>query len=132
MDSVLHWLSMTRIKATSIWINCILLGIIQFSGCSSAVFTPPRDLPDDRRTIAEPEYREIFLVQDAFEYSVRMQTERIFDISRYIRLLAGRPKQSFNVNAFAEVNDSSWFTNRNASHPLSPEEAARGPNQGSS
>lgn len=130
MDLDLPLQSMTKTKAISTWISSSLLALILLGSCSSAkFFVPPATLPDDRQNIREPEYRPLPLVEDAFEYSIRKQTERIFDLSRYFRWIAGRPKQSFNVNPFDEVNDSSWFTNRNAREPMPLDAVSRGPNQ---
>jgi len=38
------------------------------------------------------------------------------------------PGEAINVNSLGEVPDSSWFTNRIGMYPMTPEEAAKGPN----
>jgi hypothetical protein len=118
---------MRRKRQTSGWISAALLLLLGW-GCSSReLFTPPLILPDDRRDIPAPRYRKLKDIHNTFDYSLDEQSASIFDLSFYIRAALGRPKQSLNVNAFGEVDDSSWFTNRNALTPLSPSVVARGP-----
>ena len=101
-------------------------------GCSSTkLFNPTVVLPDDRRDIPAPKYRELKDVYNTFDYSLDEQSASIFDLSFHVRSVLGRPKQSMNVDAFGKVADSSWFTNRNGLTRLSPEAAARGPAIGS-
>jgi hypothetical protein len=114
------------------WTSAVLLVLLTMAGCSTAkLFDPPHVLPDDRRDISAPEYRGRREIYSSFDYSLDEQSASIFDFSFYIRAALGRPKQSLNVDAFGEVSDSSWFTNRNGLVPLSPEAAARGPATGS-
>lgn len=108
-----------------------LIGIFLLAACASnSRYLPPRILPDDRMDIPKPKLQEILIIEDSFEYAILQPTQRAFDFSRQLRRLAGKPRQALNVDAFGEVADSSWFTNRNGSRLLSLEEIARGPNKG--
>ena len=104
----------------------ILLGCIL--ACSSGHrFVPPPPLPDDRQHIEEPKERDYNHVSDSFDKQFTKQIEQSFDLSRQLRHLFGKPKQAFNINAFDEVPNSSWFTNRNAMKKMTLDEIARGP-----
>ncbi len=106
---------------TSVLFCCII------SCSSSHRFIPPQPLPDDRQHIGEPEERNYNLVSDSFNKQFTMQLQQSFDLSRQLRHLFGKPKQAFNVDAFDEVPNSSWFTNRNAMKKMSIEKISRGP-----
>ena len=110
------------------WLAPMLL--ILSSGCAgNRVFVAPEPIPDDRYTVPQPEFRKAPNdFADGFDKQFTLQGEHFFDLSRHLRRLAGRPKEAYNVNAFDEVPNSSWFTNRNAHRRMSIEEIARGPN----
>ncbi len=111
-----------------------LLGIVctlWLLGCASPwKYAPPQVLPDDRMDIPEPEPRGTTIGQDTFEYAVKVPTQRFFDLSRHIRSLSGNRIEALNVDAFGEVRDSSWFTNRNTRQRVSLQEISQGPNLG--
>ncbi|MCG8603631.1 hypothetical protein MJD09_01345 [bacterium] len=91
-------------------------------------FRAPEPLWDDREHLNEiPEEREIDLLEYSFDRQIPDQIEQGFDLSRQFRNVLGKRKQAFNVDAFDEVANSSWFTNRNAVRPVSLDEFARGP-----
>ncbi|MGB2963137.1 MAG: hypothetical protein WBB69_04040, partial [Anaerolineales bacterium] len=109
----------------------LTLLLMIMTGCSTSHrFQSPQVLPDDRKDIPQPEPRVIYIAEDTFEYGFMRPTERVFDLSRYLRNLAGKPKQALNVNAFDGVSNSSWFTNRNALQPMTLEKIRRGPTTG--
>ncbi|MBD3168597.1 MAG: hypothetical protein GF307_03870 [candidate division Zixibacteria bacterium] len=112
----------------SILLTATFIPIILGGCASSGHFHIPPPIPDDRRDIPEPEYRDYNLLADGFEQSFTRQGKQAFDFARQLRFLTGNPKQAFNFNAFGEVNNSSWFTNRNAFKQLSTAEIKRGPN----
>jgi len=110
----------------------ILIAAIWVTGCGgSRQFVPPPPLPDDRRHIPEPEFRKYNYVADAFDKQFTDQLEQSMDLSRQFRHLFGKPKPAYNVDAFDEVPNSSWFTNRNASQKMILEDIAGGPNTSS-
>lgn len=111
----------------------LMLSLLWQIGCSSqdTRFTPPEPVPDDRLDVPRPESRDIPVYEDYFDRMTWERLDNVFDTARHFRSLTGQPKQAFNANAFDDVDDSSWFTNRNARTPLSLEEIKRGPNQGS-
>jgi len=100
--------------------------------CTSAVTYQdvPAPFPDDRQSIPAPEYRKIVLQQDAFEKTVSRQASEFFDLARQFRRWTGNKKESFNTNAFDEVNNSSWFTNRHHISRMSAAEIERGATTG--
>ena len=107
----------------------VLIGLT--TGCgSSGKFRIPEPVPNDQRAGPEPESRDINIIADGFDQQFIVQIEQSFDLSRQLRNLFGRPKRSINVDAFGEVINSSWFTNRNSLKRVSIEEIARGPNSG--
>ncbi len=111
----------------------MLIGLTCFlwlSGCAVQKYKPPQIMPDDTRDIPEPEARDTTLAQDIFESEVVFPTARIFDFSRHLRSLSGNRRESMNVDAYGEVADSSWFTNRHAQKPMPLDEIARGPDRG--
>ena len=79
----------------------------------------------DRKPIPEPPAHEPNPYFDFIDNSIFEQVEAWFDIPRHVRWLAGTPKQAVNIDAFDEVGNSSWFTNRALT--LTQEEALRGP-----
>lgn len=90
----------------------------------------PKPAPYDMHNVQEPAYREINYLGDGFEKQVIDEIADIFDIHGHYRNIANNPKQAKNLNAFDEVENSSWFTNRNAFKQMTVEEIARGPDTG--
>lgn len=116
-----------RIRIGRILLCCSV--VLCLAGCATPWrYEPPQVLPDDRQDIPEPEPRGTTLGQDTFEYAVKIPTRRFFDLARHIRSLSGNRIQALNVDAFDDVQDSSWFTHRNDKHRMSLEEISRGPN----
>ncbi len=106
----------------------VLFGIL---GCSSRhVLTVPEPVPDDRRTIERPGSQHFNELGDAFDQLIIRQGEQLLDMSRGFRHMTNRLHQSMNINAFDEVENSSWFTNRNAHQRMSIEDLNQGPNTG--
>ncbi|UCC81073.1 MAG: hypothetical protein JSW64_06865 [Candidatus Zixiibacteriota bacterium] len=110
-----------------------LIFLIVIVSCSGpARFIPPPPLPDDRNHVpASPESKKINTIFDSIDKVTAQQLKESLDIARQLRNLSGSPKEALNVNAFGEVPNSSWFTNRNATTQMSIEEILRGPDKGS-
>lgn len=70
------------------------------------------------RVVCAPDTYESSFVWDAADNSVFRPISKVFQVDAY--------GEAENVNAFDEVPDSSWFTNRIGVRALSPAEAARG------
>jgi hypothetical protein len=85
----------------------------------------------DMKNIPEPKERPSGYYDAFFKGQVIEGTKQMLDVPRWVRLAAGHPKQSTNVNALDEVPDSSWYTNRHRVHRLSADELRQGPNTGS-
>lgn len=107
---------------------CFLLMLIVIFSCSgNQSFRKPQPVPDDREQIPQPGERKINAYGEYFHKLVTLQIEEALDLSRQSRNLFHRRKEAYNVDAFGEVANSSWFTNRNAQHFMSLEEITRGP-----
>jgi len=81
----------------------------------------------DRTNIAEPHERRIAENYDFLLGTVFQPFFKLLDFPRDVRKLLRMPKQAEDINAFDEVPNSTWFTNRNFLTPLSPDEIRRGP-----
>jgi len=82
-----------------------------------------------------PKVRDPNLLRDGIDESLFDPIGRLFNPSRLIRK-AGTPfgadhvAPAANVNSLDEVPNSSWFTNRIGTRPMTAEEVGRGPTQG--
>jgi hypothetical protein len=79
----------------------------------------------DMQDIPEPAPRTRNDAYDFFDNSVFEQVQQAFDVPRHLRGI----KPAANVNAWDAVPDSSWFTNRIGSRPMSLDEIHRGPDR---
>ncbi len=111
-------------------LSCLSLLVFLVGCTANQIYKPPVALPDDTRTIPEPKVLKINFGHDAYNKIITHQVEQSVDFARQLRHVFGKPRQALNVDRYGEVSDSSWFTNRNALHPLSLEEIARGPDRG--
>ena len=100
------------------------------AGCGAGKFQVPEPVPNDQRPGPEPAATSINIGSNAIEQQVAAQVRQSLDLSRHLRKLAGKPRQAMNIDAFGEVPDCSWFTNRNTTKRMSVAEIARGPNSG--
>lgn len=107
------------------------LFLIIISCSQNTIFKVPPTIPDDRNHVPKPASRNIHLYGGYFDRQVILQLDEFFDLSRQYRNLTGTRKEAINVNAFGEVANSSWYTNRNACKKMSDQELIRGPNTGS-
>lgn len=119
---------MFRIGRDSVFAIMALSLFLMIACSGTRYFVPPPEIPDDRQNIPEPEERDYNYVSDGFDQQFSNQLEQSFDLSRQFRHLAGKPKQALNVDAFDEVGNSSWFTNRNAQMRMTIEGITVGPN----
>ncbi len=99
------------------------------AGCGGTQrFVAPAPLPDDRRDVpVSPPPRKYNVNTDAFDKQIPEQIEQSMDVARTARALVGRRKEALDVDAWDEVRDSAWFTNRNARRTMTIEDFARGP-----
>ena len=118
------------IKKNSCFASIILLFVLLVSCSSYKQFKAPEPPPDDTRNIPQPEEQKINIYSEYFNKQITKQIAQSFDLSRQLRNLFGKRKEAKNVDAFGEVINSSWFTNRNAYKRMSLEEIARGPDKG--
>ena len=108
---------------------CIVLALLAATGCASSQhLLPPegRVYPDDR-PIPQPRARHVSLAQEIIDKSFDYQLKQALDLPRMGRKLTGHPYQALNVDAFGGVPNSSWFTNRNGTTPMSLADIRRGP-----
>jgi hypothetical protein len=109
----------------------VLFLICLFLDCGGGNrFVVPEPVPEDRKPVPQPKERNINIAGDVFEKQFFDQLKQSFNLSRQYRNVTGTKKQVYNVNAFDEVENSSWFTNRNHLLPMTLEEIGRGPNTG--
>jgi len=121
----------TRIyNSRLILLLAIIFVVLKLSGCGSYKRFSPPILPDDRQNIPEPKERKYNYIQDGFDKQFVEQITQSFDLTRQFRNISNGRKQAFNADAFDEVPNSSWFTNRNAKSRMSIEEFVRGPDGG--
>ena len=86
----------------------------------------------DAHPIAQPKKRETPLYPLAFHQSVIEPLSHAFDVPDKLLWLVGRfgvdtEREAVNVNAFDEVPNSTWFTNRNHVRALSLDAVRSGP-----
>lgn len=116
-------------KTTRLMLMLALLGALL--GCSGMhQLEIPDPIPRDDRDIPKPKKRKIHNVADGFDKQFARPVERAFDFSRQFRRLTGNRKEALNLDAFDEVGNSTWFTNRNGRRTLTIDEIKRGPNTG--
>ena len=89
----------------------------------------------DARPIAKPKLRKISLYSYMFRQAIAEPVSHAFDIPDKLLWLAGplgadRRQHDANANAFDEVSNSTWFTNRNHVRFVPPEAIRTGPFDG--
>lgn len=97
---------------------------------SSKQFKPPIPVPGDQNNVPCPKRIHINPFGEYFDKQITEQIDQSFDLARQLRNLFNKRKEAFNVNAFGNVPNSSWYINRNATKQLSLEEIRRGANTG--
>lgn len=103
----------------------------------------PRHLPvesttwvdHDAQPIPAPKKREISLYSYMFRQALVEPISHAFDVpDKMLRIAAvfgvDRKRQAANVNAYDEVSNSTWFTNRNHVRFVSPDAIRSGPFEG--
>ncbi len=109
----------------------MLIAVSMLMACASETAFLEKDrIPRDDNTIPQPESREINPFGEYFKKQVSDQASQAVDISRNLRTLFGKRKEAMNVNRFDEVENSSWFTNRNHVTPMSIADLSKGPDTG--
>ncbi|MEE9271289.1 MAG: hypothetical protein V3V49_13635 [Candidatus Krumholzibacteria bacterium] len=120
-------------NSTSVLLLLILLGVTALTlGCGSNrhEFRKNIEVDFDMEDIPEPKTDPAPQYYDFFDRTFSKQIHQGFDMPRNFRKIAGKPKQAENVDAFGNVPNSSWFTNRNGKRSRSIEEIKRGPDTG--
>ena len=117
------------------FLGSIFLTLIFFTsfitGCGGhGTFRMPEPIPSDQRPVPEPKEKSINIAADGFDKQFAEQVEQSLDLSRQVRNLTGKRQGAINVNAFGEVVNSSWFTNRNGLKRMSIAEVRRGSDSG--
>lgn len=117
------------------WLG-LAAGVLVLTGCSS---TPAVDRPiltqaDDRRPIPEPqeETEGQWALWDGTDKMIFYRIGQLFNLGRSFRTMGtwlglADPMEAQNIDAFDEVPDSTWFTNRHRRIRLSSDELAGGP-----
>lgn len=101
--------------------------------CASPKNYAPRPLiteEEDTEPIQKPKPNKLSLYEDAIDNIFGHEIDEFMNVPWHLRKGTNNHKQAKNVNAFDEVPNSTWFTNRNGKYPMTLEEIKRGPNQG--
>lgn len=113
----------------------VAVGVLATTGCSS---TPAVDRPiltqaDDRRPIPEPQEETDgqWALWDGTDKMIFYRIGQLFNLGRSFRTIGtwlglADPMEAQYIDAFDEVPDSTWFTNRHASTRLSLDDLAHG------
>lgn len=109
----------------------VLFILICITSTVAGKYTIPPPLPRDDRHIEKPQFKQYNMFANGVNRLSAETHVRFFDISRHIRSTTGNQIPAMNVDAFGEVPDCSWFTNRNGREAMSLEAIARGPHTGS-
>lgn len=105
-----------------------LLMVVLAAYLAPAENSPAKSRPalwkdDDMASIPEPAVYKDALYYDFFNNTFGQPAQRLVG-------KLGKRQPAWNVNAWDEAPDSSWYTNRNHRHPMTPEEVHRGANRG--
>lgn len=92
-------------------------------------FQVPPQIPDDRNHVPPPKSKSIHTYSEYFDKQIILQIDEAVDLARQYRNLTGTRKEAKNVDAFGEIPNSSWFTNRNGQRKMTLEEIKRGSNK---
>ena len=88
----------------------------------------PIQMDFDMENSKKPKSIKTGYLYDLIDGTIFQPVRRNADLSRYIRKIVGKKKESINVNVLDEVPNSSWFTNRMGFQKMSLDELRRGPN----
>jgi hypothetical protein len=103
--------------------RCLVLGTAFLTLLTGVVATQTPRFYDDDPILREPESQDASKVQPYFIQQLYEQMFDLFVVSK--EKPSGRRAQ--NINTIDEVPDSSWFTNRIGTTPVTVEEITRGP-----
>lgn len=92
-------------------------------------FIPPK-LPRDDQHIPKPEFVSYNVLGTGLDRLASETHVRFFDVSRHLKEWSDNPTEAANINAFDEIENSTWFKNRNGHKQMSIEEISRGPHTG--
>lgn len=125
-----------RLLSTSIVLMLSSTIGLSMVGCYSqpAVKRPMIWQADDRRPIPEPqeETEGQWALWDGTDKMIFYRVGQFFNLGRSFRTIGAwlglaDPLEAQNINAFDEIPDSTWFTNRHAVKRLDHDELTRGP-----
>ncbi len=107
-----------------LWVTLSITTVMAlFIGCGSSApkLTPedPHWRDNDARPIPKPEESSESIAWDAVRRGTFNQIQQLLDVDRSTRIIFGNRQESWNINSYDEVPNSSWFTNRHYFTPLS-------------
>ena len=101
--------------------------MLVLSGCAASSLSPPRPvLYADDQPVPPPGSRSPSLAVEILDKTLAYPLKRRLDLPRLVRDLLHAPYEAQNVDAFDEVPNSSWFTNRLGRHRLTPAQVQSG------
>ncbi len=112
---------MKRLTATiTLW--CLL------AGCAYSTLPLREPVPklEPPASVPEPAEREVGAWWAFTKANFFYPAKWLFDVPLHLRWAVGDPQRALDIDAFGEVPDSNWFTNRNQRCQLSLEEMERG------
>lgn len=113
--------------------GAVALWLLGAWGCAAgprlevALPNPPHS---DTTPIAEPRSRFVSEAYDLVENNFFDPLANLLDVPEHWRRIRGKPREAANLNAWDDVDNSTWFEHRNHVRPMMPEEIARAPNTG--
>ena len=108
----------------------VLFILLSITVAAAGQYTIPHPPPRDDTHIQKPQFKQYNMFGNGVNRLSAETHARFFDLSRHIRRVTDNPIPAKNVDAFGEVPDCSWFTNRNGEKKMSLETVARGPHTG--
>lgn len=108
------------------------IGVLSLIVCGALVLlltptAPSASIDDDRNNIPEPKERHVRAVGDAITSAVIRPAAKKLNVAGSIPAIFQPPKEARNVSDLDEIDDSSWFINRNFWSPLSADKFGEGP-----
>lgn len=105
-----------------------LVLLMLMTGCAGSSLQPPRPvIYADDLPIESPGSRSPSLAVEIIDKSFNHPLKQLLDAPHLVRGWIGSPYEAMNVDAFDEVPNTTWFTNRMGRHALSVEAIFSGP-----
>lgn len=118
-------------KITNFICNAIVFLLVGRVIITADTYSVPEPIPRDDQHSEKPEFVQYNMFGNCVSRVTAETHVRFFDVARQIRKISGNRMPAMNVDAFGEVPDCSWFTNRNGKNRMTLEAIVRGAHTGS-